>query len=69
MALQMFSNFNVSNVTFSDVRKNAKGGKAVYLIRTTNYKAAQSLSMSTNIIDSIQRIESLRLSPLQEPRI
>lgn len=31
MALQMFSNFNASNVTFSDVRKNAKGGKAVYL--------------------------------------
>lgn len=31
MALQMFSNFNVANVTFSDVRKNAKGGKAVYL--------------------------------------
>jgi Family of unknown function (DUF5871) len=31
MALQMFSSFNASNVTFSDVRKNAKGGKAVYL--------------------------------------
>jgi hypothetical protein len=31
MALQMFSAFNVSNVSFSDVRKNAKGGKAVYL--------------------------------------
>lgn len=31
MALQMFSNFNAANVTFSDVRKNAKGGKAVYL--------------------------------------
>lgn len=31
MALQMFSNFDASNVTFSDVRKNAKGGKAVYL--------------------------------------
>jgi hypothetical protein len=31
MALQMFSAFNASNVTFSDVRKNAKGGKAVYL--------------------------------------
>ena len=31
MALQMFSAFNSSNVTFSDVRKNAKGGKAVYL--------------------------------------
>lgn len=27
----MFSTFNASNVTFSDVRKNAKGGKAVYL--------------------------------------
>jgi hypothetical protein len=27
----MFSSFNASNVTFSDVRKNAKGGKAVYL--------------------------------------
>ena len=31
MALQMFTTFNASNVTFSDVRKNAKGGKAVYL--------------------------------------
>jgi len=31
MALQMFSSFNASNVSFSDVRKNAKGGKAVYL--------------------------------------
>jgi hypothetical protein len=31
MALQMFSAFNASSVTFSDVRKNAKGGKAVYL--------------------------------------
>ena len=28
MALQMFTTFNASNVTFSDVRKNAKGGKA-----------------------------------------
>ena len=27
----MFSNFDAANVTFSDVRKNAKGGKAVYL--------------------------------------
>ena len=27
----MFTTFNASNVTFSDVRKNAKGGKAVYL--------------------------------------
>lgn len=27
----MFSSFDASNVTFSDVRKNAKGGKAVYL--------------------------------------
>lgn len=27
----MFSTFNSSDVTFSDVRKNAKGGKAVYL--------------------------------------
>lgn len=31
MALQMFTTFNASNVTFSDVRKNTKGGKAVYL--------------------------------------
>jgi hypothetical protein len=31
MALQMFNTFDASNVTFSDVRKNAKGGKAVYL--------------------------------------
>ena len=29
--LRMFSTFNASDVTFSDVRKNAKGGKAVYL--------------------------------------
>ena len=27
----MFTTFNSSNVTFSDVRKNAKGGKAAYL--------------------------------------
>lgn len=27
----MFNTFNASDVTFSDVRKNAKGGKAVYL--------------------------------------
>jgi len=27
----MFSSFNPSDVTFSDVRKNAKGGKVVYL--------------------------------------
>lgn len=27
----MFNTFNSSDVTFSDVRKNAKGGKAVYL--------------------------------------
>ena len=31
MALSMFSSFNPSDVTFSDVRKNAKGGKVVYL--------------------------------------
>jgi hypothetical protein len=31
MALQMFNAFDAANVTFSDVRKNAKGGKAVYL--------------------------------------
>jgi len=31
MAVRMFSTFNASDVTFSDVRKNAKGGKAVYL--------------------------------------
>jgi hypothetical protein len=27
----MFNTFNASDITFSDVRKNAKGGKAVYL--------------------------------------
>jgi len=27
----MFSTFNASDITFSDVRKNAKGGKTVYL--------------------------------------
>lgn len=31
MALRMFNTFNASDVIFSDVRKNAKGGKAVYL--------------------------------------
>jgi hypothetical protein len=31
MALSMFSSFNPSDVTFSDVRKNTKGGKVVYL--------------------------------------
>jgi len=31
MAVRMFNTFNASDVTFSDVRKNAKGGKAVYL--------------------------------------
>jgi len=31
MAVRMFSTFNASDVTFSEVRKNAKGGKAVYL--------------------------------------
>jgi hypothetical protein len=31
MAVRMFNTFNSSDVTFSDVRKNAKGGKAVYL--------------------------------------
>jgi Family of unknown function (DUF5871) len=31
MAVRMFTTFNASDVTFSDVRKNAKGGKAVYL--------------------------------------
>jgi hypothetical protein len=29
--LRMFSAFNPTEITFSDVRKNAKGGKAVYL--------------------------------------
>jgi len=31
MAVRMFNTFNASDVTFSDVRKNVKGGKAVYL--------------------------------------
>jgi hypothetical protein len=31
MALKMFTTFNSTDVTFSDVYKNAKGGKAVYL--------------------------------------
>jgi len=34
MAVCMFSTFNASDVTFSDVRKNAKGGKTVYLNAT-----------------------------------
>jgi hypothetical protein len=39
MALSMFSTFNSNDVKFSDVRKNAKGGKAVYL----NSNAGQKL--------------------------
>ena len=31
MAVRLFNAFNSADVTFSDVRKNAKGGKAVYL--------------------------------------
>jgi len=31
MAVNMFTTFDASNVTFSDVRKNKQGGKAVYL--------------------------------------
>lgn len=31
MAVRMFNTFNASDITFSDVRKNAKGGKTVYL--------------------------------------
>jgi Family of unknown function (DUF5871)/Protein of unknown function (DUF2738) len=31
MAVRLFNAFNPADVTFSDVRKNAKGGKAVYL--------------------------------------
>ena len=38
MALQMFSSFDASNVTFSSVYKNAKGGKAVYLNGPGNQK-------------------------------
>jgi hypothetical protein len=38
MALQMFSAFNASDVTFSSVYKNAKGGKAVYLNGPGNQK-------------------------------
>lgn len=39
MALSMFSTFNSNDVKFSDIRKNAKGGKAVYL----NSNAGQKL--------------------------
>jgi len=39
MALSMFSTFNANDVKFSDIRKNAKGGKAVYL----NSNAGQKL--------------------------
>jgi hypothetical protein len=38
MALQMFSAFDASSVTFSSVYKNAKGGKAVYLNGPGNKK-------------------------------
>ena len=38
MALKMFSTFNAADVTFSDVYKNAKGGKAVYLKSATGEK-------------------------------
>jgi hypothetical protein len=43
MALSMFSTFNVSNVKFSDVRKNAKGGKVVYLNSIANQKLMYQL--------------------------
>lgn len=43
MALSMFSNFNVNDVKFSDVRKNAKGGKAVYLNTFANQKLMYQL--------------------------
>lgn len=36
--LRMFTSFNASDVIFSDVRKNAKGGKAVYLNSADNKK-------------------------------
>jgi len=39
MALSMFSTFNATDVKFSDIRKNAKGGNAVYL----NSNAGQKL--------------------------
>ena len=39
MALSMFSTFKATDVKFSDIRKNAKGGKAVYL----NSNAGQKL--------------------------
>jgi len=39
MALSMFSTFKATDVKFSDIRKNAKGGKAVYL----NSNAVQKL--------------------------
>ena len=43
MALSMFSTFNASNVKFSDVRKNAKGGKVVYLNSIANQKLMYQL--------------------------
>jgi len=39
----MFSTFNASNVKFSDVRKNAKGGKVVYLNSIANQKLMYQL--------------------------
>ena len=38
MALRLFSAFNPTEITFSDVRKSAKGGKAVYLNSSTGQK-------------------------------
>ena len=37
-SLRMFNTFNAADVTFSDVRKNSKGGKAVYLNGAGNQK-------------------------------
>ena len=37
-SLRMFNSFNPADVTFSTVRKNAMGGKAVYLNGTDNQK-------------------------------
>jgi hypothetical protein len=38
MAVRMFNTFNVSEVTFSEVRKNKQGGKVVYLNSSSGQK-------------------------------
>ena len=38
LAIQKFSDFNANNISFSKLRKNKNGGKAVYLNSSDNKK-------------------------------